>query len=154
MDEQNEIIEIKRVVDNIYRAVRITSSREKFVHKFCGVSITTNEVHTLEVISNNDGLSQKKLNQLMLRTKGAVSAVVDKLQEKGLVTKNNDPVDARIHRIYITKLGAKVNDAHIQYDIDVIKKWIKKGDVSMADCEATNRVTEIFCRLYEGNSKS
>ncbi len=58
----------------------------------------TNEVHTLKIIAQNEGITQKQLTDKMFRTKGATSVMIKKLEKKGLIIRQEDKMDARILR--------------------------------------------------------
>ncbi len=82
-----------------------------------GVRYTSVEMHVLEKICDNPGITVTELSKLSYRTKGAISQIVTRLQTKGLVDKKS--VDTGILRqiaLLPTKKGLELNALHVEYD--------------------------------------
>lgn len=82
-----------------------------------GIRYTSVELHVLEKICDHPGITVTELSKLSYRTKGAISQIVKKLNEKGLVAKNNqDTGILRQVALSPTKDGIHLNKLHLEYD--------------------------------------
>jgi DNA-binding MarR family transcriptional regulator len=59
----------------------------------------------LAQLSVRDGLRQQALADRLLVTKGNVCGVLDRLEERGLVTRRPDPEDRRANLVVLTPAG-------------------------------------------------
>ncbi len=81
-----------------------------------GKRYTSVEMHVLEKIYYNPGITVTELAKLTSRTKGAISQIVKKLHEKKLVEKVNQNSGMRQCCLYVTKEGNYLNKLHLEYD--------------------------------------
>lgn len=68
-----------------------------------GLSIPRYEV--LLAVARDEGLSQRSLGERLLSAKSNVTALLQRLEELGLVRREIDPSDARGHRVFLTRRG-------------------------------------------------
>ena len=124
---------------------RIVTAMEK-EPKYYGTEelLYTNEVHTLKIIAQNEGITQKQLTDKMFRTKGATSVMIKKLEKKGLIIRQEDKMDARILRLYLTDKGKTVNEVHLKYDEDKMSELMREVSLSDEEVNSTNHVLELF----------
>lgn len=82
-----------------------------------GVRYTSVEMHVLEKICDNPGITVTELSKLSSRTKGAVSQIVTRLHSKGLVEKDyRDTGLLRQVALFATEEGEHLNRLHLEYD--------------------------------------
>lgn len=81
-----------------------------------GERFTSTEVHTMSYIVDNPGISVTQLAQDTGKTKGAISQMVKKLVEKGLIQRQVSPVSDRTVLLYATEAGHELHNAHKQFD--------------------------------------
>lgn len=81
-----------------------------------GEPYTSTEVHTLSYIVDNPGISVTQLANDYGKTKGAISQMLKKLTEKGLVRKEVSPQSDRIYLLFPTEKGLQLHAAHKQVD--------------------------------------
>lgn len=82
-----------------------------------GVRYTSVEMHVLEKICDNPGITVTELSRLSSRTKGAISQIVTRLHTKGLVDKKNqDTGILRQIALFATEKGSELNALHLEYD--------------------------------------
>ena len=147
-----EIENAVRLIENLYTVERIITAMEK-EPKCYGTDelLYANEVHTLKMIAQFRGITQKELTEKMFRTKGATSIMIKKLEKKGFITRQEDEMDARILRLYLTDKGKMVNELHLKYDEDKITQWME--DLKFFDEEVitTNQVLEVFTDFVSKN---
>ncbi len=149
MDNFNNITQLS---DNFFEVGMMTDSLGKKPHRYGSDHILySNEVHTLKMIAKREGINQKELSRLMMRTKGATSVMIDKLVSKGLVEKVEDKNDKRVCSLYLTDMGRKVNLFHCEYDLKIASEWVKYTDVTNEDIDITNRTLEKIIKFYREN---
>lgn len=71
-----------------------------------GIFLSPPQGNLLFMIAHHpDGMSVKELAEHTAVTPGAITQLIDTLVEKGLVTREGDPIDRRIVRLKITPLA-------------------------------------------------
>jgi DNA-binding MarR family transcriptional regulator len=70
------------------------------------------EVQLIEVLGRSDRLSVTDIAEILGITKGAVSQTLKKLEKKGLVTKNSDPLNQSRLLVDLTAKGKVAYYAH------------------------------------------
>ncbi len=88
---------------------------EKKGLEYNGEKLYTSEVHTIEAIGKNRGSTVMELCRYFDITKGAVSQVIAKLHDKGLVDKERNPDYGKEKIITLTPAGWEVFNWHEEY---------------------------------------
>ena len=70
------------------------------------------EVHTIEALGRRPPLKMRKLAEIMEISTPSVTAVVDKLEEKGFARRQTTPTDRRVFLIELTKKGFELFEKH------------------------------------------
>ena len=78
------------------------------------------QVHMIEVIGRHNALTSKEIVAYQGVTKGAVSQIVTKLEQKGFVEKKESPNGNHEILINLTQKGKQVFDYHRQMHKDMI----------------------------------
>lgn len=147
-------VELMDMVDNLYLQGRQIRSMENKPRYYGGkILLYPNEVYTLKIIVQKEGINQTELSEQMFRTKGATSMVIGKLKQKGLVVqKTSKGGDQRISQLFATEKGKKVYENHLIYDRRYVERLSKHLDVSLDDLAQMNRVLRMmnqdFIRRY------
>ena len=100
-----------RLMEQLNAAHWLMGAMQKQPCCFAGVSLSPGEAYTLMILADNEGISQTQLCQLLVRTKGATSAMVDRLVEKALVWRQRVQGDQRRYLLGLTPLGHEVSQA-------------------------------------------
>ena len=133
------------MVDNLYLLGRQTRAMESSPRHYGGeVLLYPNEAYTLKMIAQNPGINHTELCEQMFRTKGATSAVVRKLKQKGMIEQRDDEKDSRFSRLYVTEEGEQVYRNHLEYDRKYIEGLLKRLDVSTEELEVMNNVLRMI----------
>lgn len=90
-----------------------------------GVFYNSKEVHTLSYIVDYPGISPSEIAYNWNRTKGAVSQIVKKLEEKGLIKREKRPGNDKTICLYATDQGMKVDQIHRAYDVRNYKAFLE-----------------------------
>ena len=77
-----------------------------------GEVLHPSEIHAIEMIGKNPGINVTGLAGNLGVTKGAVSQLIKKLENKALVSKYKDPKDEKTVLLGLSKRGKKAFDGH------------------------------------------
>lgn len=69
------------------------------------MGLTPPQFDVLATLGNTEGMGCKRLGESTLITKGTLTGVVDRMEEKGLVARAPDPKDGRAQVVKLTKKG-------------------------------------------------
>lgn len=93
--------------------MKLSEKLEKIPRKFgTDQDLSSTEVHTIELIGENEGASVTDLAKLIGVTKGAVSQTLKRLDAKGLTIKEEDPANTSRSIIGLTNKGKTAFYAH------------------------------------------
>lgn len=146
MDKQKIVEdELWDLVDNLYLQGRqIRSMENKPRYYGTDMLLYPNEVYTLKAIAQQEGINQTELSEIMFRTKGATSTVVQKLKQKGLVEQREDKKDTRFTLLYSTEKGKEVYRNHLEYDRRYIARLSRHLDVTLEELAQMNRILRMM----------
>ncbi len=86
---------------------------EKKPQKYCGdIILTQPEIHTIAIIGDDEGISVTQLSEARGVTKGAVSQMIYKLVDKGLVEKRISPSSDAELNLHLTEKGKEAFHEH------------------------------------------
>lgn len=111
-----------------------------------GVELYDGEARTLKEIARREGITQMELSQHMCRTKGATSAVADRLEEKGLVRRVRTDTRCMLH---LTDLGRRVCRAKSAQELRQANQVAEELPVELDALATANEVLEqyvAYCR--------
>lgn len=77
-----------------------------------GFPLSQNEIHTVVLVCENEGISLGELAKQRAVTKGAMSQLVSRLVAKGLLVKETAEHSASYVSLRPTELGRKANENH------------------------------------------
>ena len=92
-------------------------------YEYCqGISLYPNEIHTVEYIAVSSTTNMTDIaNQLGL-TKGAVSKMIAKLENMGLLVRYKYQPNQKEIYIHLTQLGVRAYEGHKEYHADMWKR--------------------------------
>ncbi|XCP85552.1 MarR family transcriptional regulator [Roseburia hominis] len=140
--------EIYHLINQLYTVELIMKALRVRPRDYLGEELYDNESHTLEMIVENEGISQAGLTEKMFRTKGSTSVMVDKLIEKGLVFREKLDSDRRYCVLIPTEKGRKVNQAHIKRDMEHASIVAESIDLCEEEVKQTNESLEKLIGFY------
>ncbi len=73
-----------------------------------GVGLSTAQHEVLVAVARDEGLSQKQVAARLLVTKSNVTALLDRLEKSGWVTRTPHPEDARSRCVFLTPAGRRL----------------------------------------------
>jgi len=107
-----------------------------------GQLLYQSEIHTVSVICNHEQVNASELAQIMGITNGAITQVVNKLIQKGLVEKYNLPGNKKEVHFRLTESGRIANEAHYRYHEKIHGHVI--GYLSELDKEKIEAIGQFF----------
>lgn len=96
---------------------------ENNIVKDSGLSLP--HMHTLEMIGIHRRLMMKDLATFMGVTTGTLTVTVDKLENKGLVTREPNPNDRRSWMIVLTEEGRRYHQEHTEAHTKMTKRCLE-----------------------------
>nr|MCR5347735.1 MarR family transcriptional regulator [Fretibacterium sp.] len=128
-DDANIIDEAYRALNarynNLYQFVMHYATYIYSTHSYGGAEpLTMIEVHTLTYIEDHPGATSSDLVKYWDKTKGAISQVLTRLEQKGLISKEKTKDNGKTIHLYVTSEGQRLSEAHKLYDIKDIAKTV------------------------------
>ena len=113
-----------------------------------GERYTSIEVHILEYIVDNPGKTVTDLSQDFDKTKAAISQMMKKIEDKGLVERRDAPDSRKKQLYYATSKGIELNEVHKSYDTRVFGKTLNmmREGCTNEELETCFRVLEEYLR--------
>ncbi len=138
------------------------------LNQFAGITMHINMIYNMQFMQEH-GLSFTHLNSLLLIhragctniqcladhlgvTKAAVSQMVDRLVESGLISRQEDPIDRRSKQICLSETGKSL----VQKAFLTRRKWVPDLTASLTDeqveqaCQIFETVNEKLKQIQEG----
>lgn len=121
------------------------SSNPKFKQLIPQMSVLS--LHTLEVISQNEGIKGVDIANELNVTKGAISKTTRKLLDHGLIRKAQSPTNLKEIYFYETPLGSELSKLHQELHIEMDKKSMEL--LKIYDIESLKTVAEFLEKLAQ-----
>lgn len=111
-----------------------------------GTDLTVSQADVLFTLGNTDGLSFKEIGELTLITKGTLTGVIDRMEEKGLVKRKESSLDRRITLVRLTKQGERLFEKVFPKQISYIKeRFDRLSKTELREIKKSlSRLREIF----------
>ena len=127
-----------------------------------GVPLFKVEIHIIQLIGENPGITSTCLAEKMGVTKSAVSQTLNKLLAKGLARKNQTAADARESNLELTDLGWKGFYAHERFHQQIFEEvreyfgdsFSEKLDEFEKTMTELNKVLLLYAKRHIQNSKN
>lgn len=111
-----------------------------------GTGLTVSQADVLFTLGNTDGLTFKEIGSLTLITKGTLTGVIDRMEQKGLVKRVAMSDDRRCTRVSLTAKGNKLFNQEFPRQVRYIKERFDR--LNPADMEQAitvlRKIREIF----------
>ncbi len=106
MDNQEQIMNAFK------RLIHVLSTGKNRPYTYGDITIHRAEVHILEIIGSNSGITASGIVKAMNVTKGAVSQIVKKLRERRLIEAIETSTDRKVYELHLTKKGKSILEQH------------------------------------------
>jgi len=109
-------------------------------------NLTVSQADVIFALGNTAGLTFKEIGERTLITKGTLTGVVDRLEEKGLVDRIVSSEDRRCTRVTLTKKGHRVFEKEFPRQIEYLKQRFEKLTKSDAQTalRSLKKIKELF----------
>ncbi|SMC95804.1 MarR family winged helix-turn-helix transcriptional regulator [Sporomusa malonica] len=134
------------IMEKMFRAFNEMNESAKQPRDYgTGQLLYQSEIHTVSTICNHKQVNASELAQIMGITKGAITQVVNKLIQKGLVEKYNLPGNKKEVYFSPTESGRIANKAHCRYHEEIHGHVIGYlGELDEEKLEAIGQFFDIF----------
>lgn len=128
--------------DAFKRLIHSLTAGNNLPSDYTGVLLFRAEVHILEIIGKNPGITSSAITSKMNVTKGAVSQITAKLFSKNLIKKSPSCHDAKTLELTLTDKGKEVFALHKKKE-NTLKNRILTEAANLKP-EEINRFTSII----------
>ncbi len=106
-------METDQLLVRAYRLINLYNSTQKKPYTYSGgLVLFPAQSHMIEIIGNHPGVSQTRIAEEYMITKGAVSQIVTFLAQKELIVKKTSPKGGRTTELYLSDKGISVFNEH------------------------------------------
>lgn len=91
-----------------------------------GSNLTPSQARVIFTIGDSEGMTCKDIGDITLITKGTLTGVIDRLEEKGLVERWSVEGDGRKTIVALTRRGEKVYESEFPRHIEFLKQKFDK----------------------------
>ncbi|MFT6457134.1 homoprotocatechuate degradation operon regulator HpaR [Pseudophaeobacter arcticus] len=95
-------------------------------HLLSDVDLTEQQWRVLRVVQENDGIDPTEIADQACLLLPSLTRILQKLDEKGLISRERDKVDRRRQVIRITAAGGKIIEANIAASIAIVDRTREK----------------------------
>lgn len=127
-----EAVDIIHQVANLYISTKVPRDYGT------GEEYTSVEVHTLKHIADNPGITVTELARYNGKTKGAISQILKKIEDKGLICRGESKGENKCP-LFLTEKGKSLDQAHRQFDeehsgesINQVRKFYSDEEINLA----------------------
>ena len=129
-------ISIAQMADILHQTSMLYMASNIPVDYGTGEKYTAVEVHMLKYIIDHPGKTVTALAQDFDRTKAAISLMLKKMEQKGIIYHQNSPDSMRKQLYFATEKGLILHKAHLHYDekvfgrtLELMKEFCSKEDI-------------------------
>ncbi|MFS8815998.1 MarR family transcriptional regulator, 2-MHQ and catechol-resistance regulon repressor [Thermostichus sp. MS-CIW-21] len=118
------------------------------------MGLTAPQFDVLVTLGNTPGLTMNVLAQKTLVTKGTLTGIVDRLEQKGLVRREVPPENRRCFKIVLTEEGEKLFEQVFPAHVAYLKERFQKLDPEeMAQIQACLKKLQSIFHLPRGQTQ-
>lgn len=93
--------------------------------RFKPYDITPEQWGVLNRLWVKDGISQKEISEITYKDQTTLTRILDKLERKGLITRQTSPDDRRVFLIFLTAEGRSLEDILVPIAYEVLGEALK-----------------------------
>jgi MarR family transcriptional regulator, 2-MHQ and catechol-resistance regulon repressor len=138
---QEPYLELVRELVFAYQA--FTKNGDTHIRK---LGLTPAQFDVIATLGNTKGFSFKELGEKTLITKGTLTGVIDRLEEKGLVQRQIDQYDRRMFQVILTEQGEALFEIVFPAHILHFKHYFQKLTTEESEniLNALHKLKSIF----------
>jgi DNA-binding MarR family transcriptional regulator len=112
----------------------------RFQAELVPYGLTPFHYFVLRCLWEEDGLSVSSIGERLQELGGTMTGVIDRMEERELLTRKRDRADRRVWRVYLTDKGRALED-ELPAIVQTVRKELVRG-VDKKDYEIFDRVLE------------
>ena len=89
------------------------------------------------------GISQQELAERLMVTKGNVCTLLDRMEKKDLVVREEDPNDRRLHALYLTDEGSRI----AREAVPAYARFVREHMSALLSSEEQEELQHLLSRL-------
>jgi len=151
----NRLDEFTILMNKVYDAARAIHKYEsKPRHYGTNELLYMAEMHLLDIIYNNDGITVTELAELAHRTKSAITQTTNKLEKKGLIEKKTNKTYHKEINLTMTEVGIEACKYHIQLDQETYIEALESfKDLKVEDFHMLGDFYEKLAEIVKKNNE-
>ena len=156
MDKNHSISTVQQIFNEknnlVYRFVSLQNNYYNVPKDYGGeTSLTAVEINTLKSIEDNPGITVTELAIADDKTKGAVSQIVKKLEQRGYIFRKRCPIDGKRALLHVNEEGRRLSLLHKKYSLNDIKNTMDRllEKCEVAEVDAFFKVIEVYVSILE-----
>ncbi len=140
----------RKVVNDLLTDVfnQILILEERNLQEHDAVDVTMTEIHVIEAIRKCEPSTMGNSKRLMI-TMGTLTTSVNRLVEKGYVTRTRDTNDRRVVLLDLTEKGQKVFEIHEQFHEELVNAALKDLEFREDLVQSLESIYRFFKKLQE-----
>ena len=111
------------------------------------MNLTHSQFDVIATLGNQPPMTCKEIGEKTLITKGTLTGVLERLEDKGLIKKYLNTEDGRSYKTGLTKEGQKVFDKSFNEHLVYLEKAF--GKLSKKDLETTTTLLKSLRKAFE-----
>ncbi len=115
--------------------------------------VTVNEIHVIEAIKLNDKKSMGAIAKRLLITEGTLTTSVNRLVQKGYLTRERDDADRRVYKLGLTIKAEEVMEIHTHFHDRMIEHVIEDPNIDESLIDSLEHLKVFFNSLKEEYEK-
>lgn len=139
--------DILLLLDKLARAQHRVALYDGEIHRLSGSELTAPQARVLFCLGGTDGLTCSDITERTLITKGTLTGVVDRLEEKGLVQRWSDSDDGRRIIVDLTRMGKRVYRR--EYPRYVKAMTARLSGLSASECTRAGKLLDRIAGVFE-----
>jgi len=143
----------KKVLNELFIDVfnQILILEERALAKESTLDVTMTEIHVLEAIKKCDPPTMGTVSKKLMITMGTLTTSVNRLVEKGYVTRYRNENDRRVVLLHLTEKGEEVFELHENFHEKLINAALKDLEDREDLTLALESIHRFFKKLQEQN---
>jgi len=156
MDKRHSISTVQQIFNEksnlIYRFATMYNNYYNLPKDYgAEISLTAVEINTLKSIEDNPGITVTELAAAGDKTKGAVSQIVKRLEQRGYLFRKRCPIDGKRALLHVNEEGRRLSLLHKKYSLSDIKNTMDRllEQCEVAEVDAFFKVIEAYISILD-----
>lgn len=142
--DQKKVDQTKSGSQNLGQLMMLLQRLEKHPHTFGEAGpLTPSEIHTIDAIGVEKGVLMSELANRLQVTKGAITQIIVRLEEKNLVVRTPNPADSRSVIVSLTPKGIRAFRAHEEVRLHFYREL--RSQLTDQEIEIFEKCIEKLC---------